>query len=348
MKTRTLLIVPSGLLLAVLCGWSEAAPVLPAGRPKEISSFQAHRFHIQCLAFSPDGKTLASGGRDGKVKLWDVATGKNIADFQAHSRDARGAKGMVAGVAFSPDGKTLATCGNDRTVKLWDVTTGANTVTFHRVTVPSAPPLAFSPDGKMLICDDQLFDLARKTDRPIIERSMSFCFWAAFDADGKLLIASSNGGWPDLPCFWLWDEKTGKKVHTCEGKVKNQLIYCAEFSRDGKTAISIDGWHTIRLWDTATGKNTASFEQPDIPGAAILRSDGKVLIFSCRRTANRNDYPGTLRLLEVSNGKVLANLKGHERDITCIALSRDDRLLASGDMSGVIKIWKLPARYKAE
>ncbi|HEY7158727.1 MAG TPA: WD40 repeat domain-containing protein [Gemmataceae bacterium] len=348
MKTCIFAIISAVFFLAVLSGGSVSAPALPAGRPKEIASFQAHRFHVQGLAFSPDGKTLASGGRDGKVKLWDVATGKNTAEFQAHSRDARGARGMVAGVAFSPNGKTLATCGDDRTVRLWDVATGTNTVTFHRVTVPPAPPLAFSPDGKMLICDDQLFDLARKTDRPIIERSMSFRFWAAFDPNGKLLIASSNGGWPDPPCFWLWDEKTGKKMHTCEGKVKDKLICCVGFSRDGKTAISNDGWYMIRLWDTVTGKNTASFEQKDMPCDPTLSPDGKVLIFSCRPAPDRNDYPGSLRLLEVSSGKVLANLKGHEKLVSCIALSRDGQLLASGDLSGVIKIWKLPARYKAD
>jgi WD40 repeat protein len=345
MKTHIFPIIPAGLLLPVLGSWSVAAPVLPAGRPKEIVSFQAHPFVVQGLAFSPDGKTLASGGRDGKVKLWDVATGKNMADFQAHFRDARGARGMVAGVAFSPDGKTLATCGDDRTVRLWDVATGKNTATINRVT---DGPLVFSPDGKTLVCGYQRIDLATKTDQPIVEKIMGFLLSVAFDPKGKLLIATSNGGWPDPPCFWLWDEKTGKKMHTCEGKVKDKLICCAGFSRDGKTAISIDGWYTIRLWDIATGENTASFEQKDMPCYSIFSPDGKVLIFSCRPASDRNDYPGSLRLLEVSSGKVLANLKDHEKLVSCIALSRDGRLLASGDMNGVIKIWKLPASYKAE
>jgi WD40 repeat protein len=169
----------------------------------------------------------------------------------------------------------------------------------------------------------------------------------AFDPKGKLLIATFGGGWPDPPCFWLWDEKSGKKVHTCKGKGKIRIIFCQGFSRDGKTAASIDGWYTIRLWDTTTGENRASFEQKDMPSQPIFSPDGKVLIFACRRAPDRNDYPGTIRVLELATGKVLANLKGHERDVT-IALSRDGRFLASGDMNGIIKIWSLPARYKPE
>jgi WD40 repeat protein len=69
------------------------------------------------VAFSPDGKTLASGSADHTIKLWEVATGKEQATLKGHTR-------VVTSVAFSPDGKTLASGSTDKTIKLWDVTTG--------------------------------------------------------------------------------------------------------------------------------------------------------------------------------------------------------------------------------
>ena len=66
------------------------------------------------VAFSPDGKTLASGSMDDSIKLWDVASGKNTATLKGHDND-------VYSVAFSPDGKTLASGSIDQTIKLWDV-----------------------------------------------------------------------------------------------------------------------------------------------------------------------------------------------------------------------------------
>ncbi len=113
----------------------------------------AHKFGVVCVAFSPDGKTLASGGvdrsgktgkgkPDGDIKLWEVATGKNIATWPGHHRS-------VFAVAFSPDGKTLASGSQDTTVRLWDLRTGKNTATFQGHT-DFVRCVAFSPDGRML------------------------------------------------------------------------------------------------------------------------------------------------------------------------------------------------------
>jgi WD40 repeat protein len=355
MKTRILPIVPVGFFLTLFCGWNAAAPVLPAGRPKEIVSFQAHPFDVSCLAFSPDGKTVASGGlgelgtsgyRVGRVKLWDAASGKSLLNILAHEGDGGVRSGNVRGIAFSHDGKTLASAGDDRKLNLWNVATGKNNDSIH---VSVFPPLLFSPDGKSLVCGEHRLNLTTRKYLPVVE-GPPVGIWPviAFTPKGKLLLGMTD---VDSLSFAVWDGETGKKILTSKGNRK--LFLCAAFSPDGKMVVSTEGelrgrpW-AIQLRDIASGKITATFEQPEIPYHPTFSPDGKVLAVACRHVPDRNDGPGSIRLFEVSSGKVLAMLKGYKRVPNCLAFSPDGRLLATGSLDGVLKIWSLPKRYKAE
>jgi WD40 repeat protein len=119
---------------------------------KNTAVLKGHTNSVHSVAFSPDGKTLASGSLDETIKLWDVADGKEKATLQGHSQ-------CVNSVAFSPDGKILASGSHvfnkkaqvvSGEVKLWDVATGKNTanITAHTYLVFC---VTFSPDGKTLV-----------------------------------------------------------------------------------------------------------------------------------------------------------------------------------------------------
>ena len=97
---------------------------------------------VSAVAFSPDGKTLASGSLDSDIKLWDVATGKERATLKGHTETVRS-------LAFSPDGKTLASGGYDNSIKLWDLATGKVQATLKGFT-EGVNAVAYSPDGKAL------------------------------------------------------------------------------------------------------------------------------------------------------------------------------------------------------
>jgi hypothetical protein len=190
------------------------------------------------VAFSPDGKTLASSSEEGNesaLRLWDVNTGRPIRSFEQRNT-------WVTSVAFSPDGKTIATGSHEQVVKLWDVETGSIIHSFpgHRNTIHS---VAFSPDGKTLASGSsdhkvKLWDVkSRKLIRSLDGQSFNV---VAFSPDGKTLAA---GGYDRT--VKLWDVSDGSLIHSFEGQ--NYEVHSMAFSPDGKT-IASGGSATIRVW----------------------------------------------------------------------------------------------------
>ncbi|MEH2385734.1 MAG: hypothetical protein V7K14_08075 [Nostoc sp.] len=287
----------------------------------QIHTLQGHSSWVKSVAFSPDGKTLASGNDDKTIKLWDVKTGAQIRTLQGHS-------GLVYSVAFSPDGKILASGSSDNTIKLWDVTTGAqiHTIQAHSDSLRS---VAFSPDGKTLASGSsdntiKLWDV--KTGAQIRTLPHSQWVWSvAFSPDGKTLASGSYDN-----TIKLWDVKTGAQIRTLP---HSHWVWSVAFSPDGKTLASGSQDNIIKLWDVTTGVQIHTIQaHSDLVTSVAFSPDGKTLASASYRD---------IKLWDVGTAREIYTLLGHSSYVSSVAFSPDGQILASGSDDKTIKIWQL-------
>ena len=195
---------------------------------------------VQSLAFSPDGRTLASSSFENTIKLWNVATGQEL-------RILSGLDATVESLAFSPDGRTLASGSYNGTIKLWDVANGLETriLSGHNSLVES---LAFSPDGRTLASgsdDDtiKLWDVATGQGPRTLSGHKGFVVSVAFSPDGTML---ASGSYDDT--IKLWNVTTGQELRVLGGDTTAFVVNDVAFSPDGHTLVSAWDDGTICIW----------------------------------------------------------------------------------------------------
>lgn len=276
--------------------------------------------NIMTIAFSPDGKILATGHFDGYLIIWDVVSGQQLIECQAHI-------GLIWCVAFSPDGSTLATAGQDGNIKLWDVKTGQcwQTLASHNGGVLS---VVFHHDGTTLVssCAEstiRFWDINLGECTQILRGHSSRVWSVKLHPQGNILASGSGDH-----TVKVWDITTGSCIHTLQGHT--DWIKSVAFSSSGILASgSLD--QTIRLWDVDQGVCLGVLEGHS-NGILAIAFVNETILASC-------SIDCTIRLWDITTFQCLKTLQGHANSVDAIAANPQGILLATGADDFSLKLW---------
>jgi WD40 repeat protein len=299
-----------------------------------------HDSSVVSLAFSPDGRRLASASYDQTVKVWEPATGREVLTLRAFTQG-------VNAVAFQPDGKRLATASDDGAVKLWDAETGKEVLALRGHTAPVLG-VALSPDGKRLASGSQdetvkLWDVTTDPEARTVGRSTDEVYGVAFRPDGRRV---AFGGADTL--VRVADPATGEPLLALAGH--RDAVRGVAFSPDGRLLASAGGnWDQpnrpgdVRLWDAETGRPIRSLPDPAAPVWCVAFSpDGKRLATGSGYWT-RKEEEGAVRVWDTATGECLLTLRGHAGLVWHVTFSPDGKQLASAGgeshTAGEVILW---------
>ena len=281
---------------------------------------------IYCLAFSPDGSTIAGGGYEG-LHLWNTVDGTYIGELPGHIEG-------IDGIAFSPDGTTLASGGGDA-LFLWDVKSGARKLSIKGHTT-GIGGIAFSPDGNTLATSSReeihLWAPATAKYKAVLHlKDWSFNSSLAFSPDGNTLACYS------FSVVLLWDVSPGTYVATLKGYGGDKLYRSwgfsdVVFSPDGQflagasdTSTAVHIWRSGRTHVAAFTGHTAGVTSID------LSHDSRILV--------SGSHDRTVRLWDVVAATEIGRFTGHTDSVHDVAFNPDASIVASGSKNNTIMLW---------
>jgi WD40 repeat protein len=302
-----------------------------AGLPDGVvlaATLRGHSDHIGRIAWSPDGRLLATPSRDGTVRLWDGETGQHLHTVKAHPE-------LVRAAAFDRTGKVLATGGDDGSVRLWRV---GSWRPLAALTVPDCQVLAFSPTEHLLAIGVRgfaaIYDIRKEEIRHRLHDGATVTA-LGFDPSGRTLATGASDS--DVK---LWDAAEGVPTAILEGHAG--VVTSVAFAPDGRTLAS-SGWdHTIKVWDRVSGRLVTTLEGHTgavrcvsfLSDGRLLASkgtDGRVRLWAC------DTWMEVAALPEADASSIAPTLAFHPTRPTLATVGSDGSL----DNDSLVHVWRL-------
>jgi WD40 repeat protein len=239
---------------------------------------------VWAVAFSPDGRTIASGSNDKTLKLWDAESGRELRTLTGHGH-------QVSALAFSPSGALIASGSDDQTLKLWDAASGREVRTLTGHGGPGTfgggiRAVAFSPDGRTIVSGSmdmtlKLWDAASGRALRTFTGHRDYVDAVAFSPDGRIMASGSADN-----TLKLWDTASGRELRALRGHAG--IVTAVAFSPDGRTIVSGSLDTTLRLWDVASGRGLRTLTgHRDFVNAVAFSRDGRTITSGSRDTTVR-------------------------------------------------------------